>query len=78
MNRMTLNSRVGADGILNVSVPVGVTEANRPVQVTIEPITEESNGAADYGAWLERLSGRWQGDFIRGDEGAFESREPLS
>jgi predicted DNA-binding antitoxin AbrB/MazE fold protein len=46
---------------------------------------EEDNGgaaaaskeAADYEAWLDGLAGRWQGDFARGHEGDFETREPL-
>lgn len=37
-----------------------------------------SNGAADYEAWLNGLAGRWQDDFVRGKEGDFETREPLS
>lgn len=66
---------MGADGVLNVSVPVGLNEANRTVQVTIEPATAQTNGAANYEAWLDGLAGRWQGDFTRGDEGSFETRE---
>ena len=78
MERMTVLSRVGADGILHVSVPVGVTDANRPVQVTIEPADDRPNSASEYEVWLEGLSGRWQGEFLRGNEGIFETREPLS
>jgi hypothetical protein len=79
MNRMTVISQVGADGVLNVSVPVGVGDANLPVQVTIEPAESNSNGAAgDYATWLDSLSGQWQGDFVRGDEGPLETREPIS
>jgi len=67
MDRMTVLSRVGADGVLHVSVPVGVTEANRPVQVTIEPAADKSDSASEYGVWLEGLAGRWQGEFVRGE-----------
>jgi len=77
MNRITFFSRVGADGVLHVEVPVGATEANRPVQVTIEPARNGSESAEDYHAWLRQLAGRWQGEFVRGDEGAFETREFL-
>lgn len=42
----------------------------------------EENGTAaqtpDYNTWLESLAGRWQGEFTRGGEGDFETREPLS
>jgi hypothetical protein len=36
MTRMVLKSRVGADGVLQLNIPVGAGEANREVQVTIE------------------------------------------
>jgi hypothetical protein len=78
VDRMTVISRVGADGVLSVSVPLGLNDANRPVQVTIEPAAETSNGRTHYGSWVDGLSGRWQGDFAGGDEGNFEAREPLS
>jgi hypothetical protein len=35
MTRMTLNVRVGANGVLHV--PLGLAEANREVRVTVEP-----------------------------------------
>ena len=42
MSRMVLRSRVGADGVLRMVVPFGDAEAERPMQVTIEPLTTES------------------------------------
>ena len=57
----------------DVSLPEGA-----PVQVSIERSSEESNGATNYKSWLDGLAGRWQGDFVRGDEGDFETRESLS
>lgn len=78
MDRLTVLSKVGADGVLSVSIPLGLSDANRSVQVTIEPTAPTSNGAGDYGKWLDSLPGRWQGDFVRAEEGAFEIREPLS
>ena len=77
MVRMTLKSRVGADGILSVKVPVGVTDANREVQVTIEPTGRANDGAEEYAAWLRGLPGRWQGEFERPPQGSPEEREPL-
>ena len=77
VDRMTVLSKVGADGVLNVSVPLGLSDANLPVQVTIEPTAGPSNGAGNYDKWLDSLLGRWQGDFVRGDEGTFETRELL-
>ncbi len=40
MTRMTLNARVGADGVLHL--PLGEAEANREVRVTIEPASSPS------------------------------------
>ena len=38
MNRVVLHSRVGADGVLHISVPMGESDAGREVQVTIDPV----------------------------------------
>jgi hypothetical protein len=37
MSHVELTSRVGADGVLRISVPFGPHEANREVKVTVEP-----------------------------------------
>ena len=38
MNRMVLHSRVGPDGVLHITVPIGKEDADREVQVTIDPV----------------------------------------
>jgi len=38
MNRMVLHSRVGSDGVLHITVPIGKEDADREVQVTIDPL----------------------------------------
>ena len=38
MNRMVVHSRVSADGILHIALPVGKADADREVQVTIDPV----------------------------------------
>ena len=43
MNRMVLHSRVGADGVLHLTVPIGQEAADREVRVTIEPGTGQSS-----------------------------------
>jgi hypothetical protein len=37
MTRLVLHSRVGSDGVLHVTVPLGEQHAGRVVQVTIDP-----------------------------------------
>jgi len=76
MDRITLTSRVGADGVLHVVVPIGPAAADQPVQVTIEPSAVSSNG--DHAAWLESVAGQWQGEFDRPPQGRLENREPMA
>ena len=37
MTQIELRTRVGPDGILTLTVPVGIDEANREVKVVVEP-----------------------------------------
>jgi hypothetical protein len=39
MFHVEIKSRVGADGVLTVSVPLGLEEANREVRVIVTPMT---------------------------------------
>lgn len=73
MTRTVITSRVGQDGTLNVSVPLGSQEANREVTVTIEPVQSTPNEQADYRHWLDSIAGRWQGGFERLPQGTFET-----
>jgi hypothetical protein len=75
MNRMVVKSRVRADGILQVRVPLASEDANRDVLVTIEP-SAEPIADDSYSAWLKSVAGKWQGDFQRPPEGTLEEREP--
>lgn len=77
MSPMVVRSRVDADGVLRVAVPVGPAEADREMQVTIEPLPRRSDERAEYLAWLEESAGRWQGDFERLPQGEFEQRDFL-
>ncbi len=67
MNRMIVNSRIGSDGVLHVTVPVGRADADREVRVTIEPAEAPASPAEQraYSAWVESIAGKWQGDFER-------------
>jgi hypothetical protein len=84
MNRMIVKSRVGADGVLNVTVPVGPADANREVQVTIEPLAAPPMTSGppmtpdEWRRFVQSLAGAWQGDFERPPQGQYEQRDPLS
>ena len=79
MNRIVMTSKVSRDGILHLSLPVGLAEADREVQVTVEsfplrkPMTQE-----EWSAWVESMAGTWEGDFERPPQGDYEERESLS
>ena len=77
MDRITVKSRVGSNGILQLTVPVGSADADREVQVTVEPVGPPLSPAE----WRRRVlesAGKWEGDFERPEQGEYEPRVPLS
>jgi hypothetical protein len=79
MNRMVVKSRVGPDGVLQVTVPVGAGEANREVQVTIEPTQVPVMTQDEWRTWVEELAGSvTDPTFRRHEQGEFEQREAIS
>jgi len=77
MNPRIVRSRVDADGVLRVAVPVGTAEADHEMQVTIEPLPPRSGERTEYLAWLDRSAGRCKGEFERFPQGDFEERDFL-
>lgn len=77
MTRIVVKSKVGADGVLQLNVPVGAAEANREVQVTIEPAPPQPKANQEYLDFLERTAGAWQGEFERPELGNYEVRDSL-
>lgn len=77
MNRISVRSRVDADGMLRVVVPVGSKDADREVQITIEPAPDAMMERVDYAAWLRSVVGQWRGEFEEMPQGDFETRESL-
>ncbi len=84
MQSIKLRSHVGQDGILNLRVPVGVTETDVEVVVVVQNLpsatsvsTPESPGwPADF---FEKTFGCLKDDpLVRGEQGEYESREELS
>ena len=78
MNRMVVKSRVGSDGVLHLALPVGVEEADKEVQITVEPMPpKKAMTQEEWEAWVDSMAGSWQGDFERPPQGEFEERDPL-
>ncbi len=72
MNRIVVRSRIGSDGILQLVVPVGTADADREVQVSVEPIPSASQSTD---AWRRRIletAGKWGGPLERPEQGEYE------
>ena len=77
MDRIVVKSRVGSNGILHVTVPVGPADANREVQVTVEPISALLS-PDEWRQGIMETAGKWQGKYERPEQGEYEKREPLA
>jgi len=79
MNRMTIRSKTGADGVLHLDVPLGAAGANKEVQVTIEaaPVPQHTMSHQEWLEYLKRNFGTWQGPFERAEQLEYEKRDEL-
>jgi hypothetical protein len=74
MNRIVVKSKVSRDGILHLSVPIGLDEAEKDVQVTVEPSTPATPMTREqWCAWVDSMAGTWQGDFQRPPQGEYDA-----
>jgi hypothetical protein len=78
MNRIVVKSRVSRDGILHLDLPVGQAEADKEVQVTVEPVSPSQMSPEEWHQFILSTAGKWQGEFERPEQGEYEEREPLS
>jgi hypothetical protein len=80
MNRMVLNSLVGPDGVLHITVPIGKEYADRQVQVTIDPVGAGPNSMTQD-EWrdfvLATAGSVTDPSFVRHEQGEYEQREEL-
>jgi len=65
MNRMVVKSTVSSDGILHLALPIGIEEANKEVQVTVEPVHSTPMSQEEWRRLVLSTGGKWQGDFQR-------------
>ena len=74
-----IESRVGADGVLTLRVPLGPDEADARVRVTVEPLDVPPPGAVTGGEWhrfVQETYGSCDGlGLERQPQGDFDERE---
>ncbi len=78
MNRMVVKSTVSSDGVSDLALPIGMEEANKEVQVTVESALPVPVSQEEWQDLILSTAGKWQGEFERPDQGEYEEREPLS
>ena len=79
MTHVEIKSRVGADGVLTVTLPLGPEEANREVRVIVEPAGHCESSIApapeEWRAFVNRMAGCISDPtFQRPDQGQYELR----
>jgi hypothetical protein len=77
MHRRILHARVGADGVLKIRVPMGEADANREVQVTIDPVGPPPMTQEQWQRFVQETAGSWQGELERPEQGDYERRDEL-
>jgi hypothetical protein len=82
MNRMVLQSRVGSDGVLHITVPIGKEDADREVQVTIDPVRVGPPPSMTQEEWrdfvLKTAGSITDPSFVRHDQGACAHRNDFT
>jgi hypothetical protein len=80
MNRMVLQSQVGADGVLHISVPIGKEDADRDEEVTIDPVRAGSPQMTqeEWREFVMETAGAWQGDLEGPEPLEYEERDDFS
>ena len=80
MNIIELRTRVGPDGVLTLSVPVGMSEANREVKVVVESAEDRVGKGSrmtrkEWAEFVAATAGAWKGELERPEQGEFEVRD---
>jgi hypothetical protein len=82
MTRIELITRIGPDGILTLSVPAGMNEANREVKVIVEPADVVAGQTVkmtpeEWARFVDETAGAWKGNLERPEQGQCEERDQL-
>src|SRR5437868_6948316 len=63
MKRMVVKSKLSRDGVLHLTLPVGLEEAEKEVQVTVEPVAAATVSQEAWRQAILATAGKWQGEF---------------
>jgi hypothetical protein len=78
METITLHSRVGADGLLKLQVPVKLTNTELEVVLIVQPITPAGQELGWPPEFFKEVAGGWQGELlVREEQEPYEIREDL-
>jgi hypothetical protein len=83
MQSIKLKKRVGADGILHLDIPVGITDKEVEIMVIYQPLeTPTQPKTPQQRGWnpgfFEEVIGGWVGEPLeRPEQGEYETREQL-
>lgn len=78
MQRIEVERRVPLNGILQLTLPLGVDEADRLVKITVESVgPSQEMSREEWREWVSSMAGSWQGDFELPPQVDFEVRELL-
>ncbi len=79
MNRISTQSRVGSDGVLYLTLPLGIEQADKEVWVTVDPITSTKAMTRDqWQAFVLSTAGSiTDPTFERPPQGEYEQRDLL-
>jgi hypothetical protein len=65
MKRIVFKARIDKNGVLNLTLPMGPSEADQEVQVTVEPVSPPVRALEEWRQQILATAGKWQGDFER-------------
>ncbi len=64
METITLHSRVGADGLLKLQVPVKVTNTELEVVLIVQPVASAEHSLGWPPGFFEEVAGGWKGELL--------------
>jgi hypothetical protein len=79
METITLHSKVGADGLLKLQVPVKLTNTELEVVLIVQPVTPASEARSWPAGFFEQTYGSLRDQsLVREPQGEYEIREVAS